>query len=139
MTATSEQPIANGFHHLAMRVTDFEAAVAFYETGLGFARKIWGGENDSRAGLLHAGNGNYIEIFAGADDNAAPAGARIHFALRTDDCDAAIARAVAAGAEVTVPPKDVTIPSQPQPAPVRIAFCRGPNGETIEFFQNELT
>ena len=139
MAEQTGRPIANGFHHIAMRVTDFDAAVEFYESGLGFSRTVWWGNDKSKAMLLHAGNGNYIEVFAGADEDAASAGAVIHFALRTDDCDAAIARAVAAGAEVTVPPKDVTIPSQPQPTPVRIAFCRGPSGETIEFFQNELT
>ena len=31
-------------------------------------------------------------------------------------------------------PKTLTIPSTP-PAEVRIAFCTGPDGETIEFFQ----
>jgi glyoxylase I family protein len=68
-----------------------------------------------------------------------PDGAVLHLALRTANCDAALAQAVAAGAVVTMTARDVTIPSQPQPTPVRIAFCRGLAGEIIEFFQNELT
>ncbi len=129
-----------GFHHVALRTADFDAAVAFYRDGLGFPEKISWGEGDGRAVLLDAGNGNYVEIFAGGDQATGDAaGPFLHFALRTDDCDAALARAVAAGAEVTVPPKDVTIPSRPGPTPVRIAFCRAPGGELIEFFQNEST
>ena len=62
-------------------------------------------------------------------------GSIIHFALRTSDCDAAIERARAAGATVTIEPKSVNIPSEPHETPVRIAFCKGPDGEVIEFFQ----
>jgi len=129
-----------GFHHIALKVPDFEAAVAFYRDGLGFPEKIAWGEGDQSAMLLDAGNGNYVEIFAGgeaADDEAT--GPVLHFAFRTDDCDAALAKAVNAGAKVTVAPKDVTIPSRPAPTPVRIAFCLAPGGVLIEFFQNELT
>jgi glyoxylase I family protein len=62
----------------------------------------------------------------------------VHFALRTTDCDQAIEAARAAGAEVTVEPRDVTLSADP-PIPARIAFCKGPDGELIEFFQNEAT
>ena len=89
--------------------------------------------------MCHAtGDGNYLEIFAGGGEPK-PEGAVLHFALRTTDCDTAIERAREAGAEVTVEPKDVDIPSTPEPTPVRIAFCKGPDGEVIEFFQNATT
>ena len=39
----------------------------------------------------------------------------LHFAIRTTDVDGAIARARAAGFQVTTEPKDVTIPARPQP------------------------
>lgn len=39
----------------------------------------------------------------------------------------------AAGYEVFVEPKDIEIASE-IPFPARIAFCRGPVGEEIEFF-----
>ncbi|GEM_PF-6146594 len=42
-------------------------------------------------------------------------------------------------AKVTVEPKDVEIPSRPQPTPVRLAFFEGPDGEVIELFHNETT
>ena len=42
-------------------------------------------------------------------------------------------------AVVTIEPKDVVIQSRPSPCPVRLAFCKGPDGEVIEFFQNQST
>jgi glyoxylase I family protein len=121
-----------------MRVKDFDASVRFYTATLGFREKISWGEGAKRAIMLDTGDGNYLELFAGGADAPKPEGAILHFALRTDDCDAALARARAAGAEVTMEPKSVEIPSTP-PTAVRIAFCRGPDGEIIEFFQNRTT
>jgi glyoxylase I family protein len=125
-----------GFHHIAMRVRDFDASWTFYTEGLGFLPKITWGEGKGRGAMLDAGDGNYLEIFAGGSDGPKPEGAVLHFALRTTDCDKAIEAARAAGAEVTVEPKEVTIPSDP-PTKVRLAFCKGLDGEVIEFFQNE--
>ena len=88
--------------------------------------------------MLDTGDGNYIELFAGGSKEPKPEGVILHFALRTDNCDAALERARAAGMQVTMEPKDVEIPSTP-PTPVRIAFCKGPDGEVIEFFQNDRT
>ena len=127
----------NGFHHLAMRVKDFNASVKFYTEGLGLRETIAWGEGDGRAMMLDAGNGNCVELFAGGAREPKPEGIVLHFAFRTDDCDGVLARAVAAGAVVTMEPKSLTIPSTPTPLPVRIAFCTGPDGEIIEFFQNE--
>jgi glyoxylase I family protein len=56
-------------------------------------------------------------------------------AFRTDDVTTAIEAARAAGAEITVEPKAVTISNNP-PTPVIIAFCKGLDGEIIEFFQS---
>ncbi len=129
----------NGFHHIAIRVGDFDKAVAFYTNGLGFDEKVGWGEGDNQVALMDAGNGNYVEIFAGGADGERPQGLVEHYAFRCSDVDAAVERAVAAGAVVTVDPKDVTIPSRPRELPVRIAFCKTPSGEIIEFFDNELT
>jgi glyoxylase I family protein len=129
-----------GYHHVALRVADFEATLRFYVEGLGCKPTVAWGEGERRAALLDTGDGNYVEVFAGAKrapGEPAPEGAVIHFALRTSDCDVAIEKARAAGAEVTVEPKSVAVFGDP-PITIRIAFCKGPDGEVIEFFQNDV-
>ena len=130
---------ASGFHHVALRASDFEATLRFYQEGLGFVRAYGWGEGDGRAAMLDSGDGNYLEVFAGGKRAAveeAPEGALLHFALRTADVDGDYARAMAAGARSQVEPKDVTISGE-YPVPVRLAFVQGPDGEVIEFFQND--
>jgi len=129
-----------GFHHVAIRVADFDATLRFYIEALGFRKAVEWGEGDGRACMLDTGDGNYLEVFAGARraaGEAPPDGAIIHFALRTRDCDAALERARAAGAEVTMEPKDLAVFGDP-PIPIRIAFFKGPGGEIVELFQNEV-
>jgi glyoxylase I family protein len=124
-----------GFHHIAIKVRDFDATVKFYNEGFGFVERVSWGEGDSRGTLLDTGDGNYLEVFAGGSQELKPEGSIIHMAFRTDDVNKAIEAARAAGAEVTVEPKDIMI-SQNPPTPVRIAFCKGPDGEILEFFQS---
>ena len=128
-----------GFHHVAIRAYDWDKSVKFYMEALGFEEKIRWGEGPERGIMLDTGDGNYLEIFANGSGEPKPEGCIIHFALRTDDCDAAVERARAAGAAITTEPKDVVIQSKPKPTPVRLAFCKGPDGEIIEFFQNTTT
>ena len=128
-----------GFHHVAVKVPDFDAALRFYTEALGFSEKVRWGEGEKQVALLDVGDGNYLEVFAGGPKEPPAAGAMTHFAVRTTDVDAAIERVRKAGMKVTVEPKDVTIPGRPFPLTVRIAFCKGPGGEEIEFFKNELT
>ncbi|CEK17700.1 lactoylglutathione lyase family protein [Chthonomonas calidirosea] len=135
-----------GFHHVAVRAWDFEGALRFYIEGLGFRRVYgWGrderatGGRDTRAVMLDTGDGNYFEVFAGGtppSEGGLPEGALLHVALRTNDCDAALERARAAGAIVTMEPRTLSIEGD-TPQQFRIAFCKGPCGETIEFFQND--
>ena len=145
---TNDALAGGGFHHLAIRAYDFDASLRFYTEGLGFIRKYgWGedgrakGERDSRAALLDTGDGNYIELFGGGTrppGSAALEEVVLHFALRTNDTDAALERARKAGAIVTQEPKSV-VPAHAEPPAqtFRIAFVRGLDGELIEFFQNE--
>ena len=133
MTGRNEAIGGGGIHHVAMNSPDFDASVRFYTEALGFVVAHGWGDGDGRAVLLDTGDGSHLEIFCG------PAGAGdaslLHFALRSSDVDGAIERARAAGAEITVEPKDVDIPCDPV-LPVRLAFCKGPAGETIEFFDD---
>jgi glyoxylase I family protein len=128
-----------GFHHIAIRVRDFDATLRFYTEGLGFQRVYGWGKGDGRAAMLDTGGGNYLEVFAGSRrpvGEDAPEGAILHFAMRVPDTNAALARAAASGARVTMEPTDITIQGD-HPLPVRIAFCLGPDGEVIEFFHND--
>ncbi len=127
-----------GFHHVAIRTTDWDASLKFWREGLGFESAIEWGEAPGRACMLDMGDGNYLEIFEREPlQNLEAESAILHFCVRTDDCDAAVERARAAGAEVTVEPKSLDI-SGSITVPVRIAFIKGPGGEICEFFQNEV-
>ncbi|MEK8132107.1 VOC family protein [Paenibacillus filicis] len=121
-----------GFHHVAIRVFDFEGTVQFYTEVLGFTIRHQWGEGDGRGIMLDTGDGNYLEVFAGGAEGPKPEGAFLHLALRTEDVDGVTERARAAGAEVTVEPKDVDING----IPVRLSFFKGPHGELIELFQS---
>ena len=138
-TGTNTLLGGGGFHHVAVKVHDFDAALRFYKEALGFSEKVTWGEGDKRAAMLDTGDGSYLEVFAGGPAEPPAGGALVHFALRTNDVDAAIERARKAGMEVTVEPKDVTIPSAPFQVPVRLAFFKGPGGEVIELFKNDVT
>lgn len=125
--------IRKGMHHIALRALDFDATVKFYTEGLGCKKGITWGEGDKRAIMLDAGNGNFFEVFAGGSEVKEP-GHYFHLALLSEDCDADIERARKAGAEITKEPNDVEIKSIPV-TKVRLGFCKGLNGEVIEFFQ----
>ncbi len=144
---TTEDSAINGFHHMAIQAQDFDKSVGFYTAVLGFQTKIAWGEAPKRIIMLDAGNGDYLEIFERpreADAPALPDGNDsniMHFALRTQDVAGVTERARAAGCAVTVEPKDVKLDTTtgPNPVKVRISFFKGPDGEVIELFDNELT
>ena len=128
-----------GFHHVAIRTAKWDESIRFYTEGLGFNQKITWGEAPRRAVMLDTGDGNYLEIFEreaienGPDDNRASI---LHFALRADDCEAAVEKARVAGAEVTLEPK-VPEPFTQLGLKTKIAFIKGPDGEVVEFFESE--
>lgn len=143
--ASDATPRVTGLHHVAIRARDFDRSVGFYTRVLGFTAKIAWNPPPARAIMLDAGAGDYLEIFERPDQTPPPPdeAAILHLALRTNDTDALLERVRAAGCEVTVEPRTArianTIPSTPSPVPVRLAFFKGPDGEVIELFQNDLT
>jgi glyoxylase I family protein len=132
---------SGGFHHVCVKTRDWDATMRFYREGLGCTERITWGQAPKRAVMLDGGDGNYIEVFEDLAWAPPPEGPILHFALRTTRIDAVVAHLRAHGVKITVEPRDVTIATTngAGPVPVRIAFCAGPNGESIEFLQNTLT
>lgn len=126
--------LITGLHHASLKCApeQLEEVVGFYHglLGLPIVRE-W--DADGAKALMFDTGAGLIEVFANAKD-APGQGAVRHFALATGDVDRCAAIVEGAGYEVFVRPKDIVIPSDP-PLPARIAFCSGPVGEHIEFFQ----
>jgi glyoxylase I family protein len=126
-----------GFHHIAIRTSNWDKSLQFYQEGIGFTMKIQWGEAPKRACMLDTGDGNYLEIF---ERETAPQSTSdeepniLHLCFRADDVDAAVERARSAGAEVTVEPK-YPEPFQKIGVHAKIAFVKGPDGELCEFFE----
>ena len=141
-------PKVQGFHHAAIRAEDFDRSVAFYVEVLGMTPKLSWGAKGSRAVMLDAGRGDYLEIFerpSAPKTPSEPEPPLLHIALRTDALDELLEAVRGAGMAVTMEAKNVDIQNTnaasglPGVVPVRIAFFRGPDGELVELFQNELT
>jgi glyoxylase I family protein len=128
-----------GFHHVAIRTASWEKSLQFYTAGLGFNQRAQWGEEPKRACLLDTGDGNYLEIFEREPIEGGPADDRaaiMHIAFRAYDCEAAVEKARAAGAVVTVEPK-VPQPFTDLGLKTKIAFVKGPDGEIVEFFESD--
>lgn len=130
-----------GFHHVCLKTRDWDRTLAFYCGVLGCKERITWRQAPQRAGMFDTGDGNYIEIFEDLAYPAAPNGAIFHFAFRTTRIDEVTNLVRAAGYKITIEPKDVTLATTngAGPVPIRVSFCEGPNGESIEFFQNTIT
>ena len=125
--------LISGVHHICLKAAGraaWERTVAFYTQALDCPLVRSWGQGDGSAAMVDLG-GCLLEIFADAD-GPLPSGVYRHVAFRTDDVDGAAALARGAGCEITMEPADKLLG---EGCPVRIAFCRGPAGESIEFFQ----
>ena len=101
-----------------------------------FAEALLSGKTEKwPEGIMMDSGGGLLEIFSSGAGIRAK-GAIRHVAFSTDDVDGIIARIKAAGYEVFIEPNDLVIPSVPE-FRARMAFCRGPLGEEIEFFQEQ--
>ena len=123
-----------GMHHVSMKCADkvlFEKAVAFYKDILGFCEeRRW-----AEGVMLQAGTSARLEFFCNGE-GVRELGAIRHFALETKNVDELAAKVKAAGYEVFIEPKNITIESQP-PFHARMAFFYGPLGEQVELFNPE--
>ena len=144
-------PSITGFHHIAVIARrDYGKAVAFYADVLKLTRRVEFVVTGRNFSLFDCGGGNYIELVdqtadqqtsdqqTGDHAESKPA-TLAHLALRTNDVDGMIARVRDAGYVVTVEPVSLSLPthSGPNPFNVRIAFFDGPEGESIELFDEQ--
>ena len=128
----------NGIHHVAIRAKDIDASIRFYTEVLGCTLAAQWGEGPGRIAMLTVGKaGQFVEIFAGGNEEAKADAPLVHIAFDTPDVDAAIECVRAAGAEIACEPTTVNVDSKPKPMSIRLAFCKGPDGEVIEFFRLE--
>lgn len=119
-----------GIHHISMKTSSDEQYAkvrSFYVDTLMLSVVI---ECD-KCLLLDTGSG-IVEIFKNAEDDLSQGVIR-HFALSTDNVDECVSRVKDDGYEVFIEPKEVKVGGDER-FPARIAFCRGPLGEEIEFF-----
>ncbi len=122
-----------GIHHISMKCKtneDLEKAKNFYLDLLGFSLvREW------PAGIMIDSGNGLIEIFCNGA-GVRETGAIRHVAFSADDVDSVVEKVRAAGYEVFKEPNDIEIPSEPV-FRARMAFCFGPLGEQIEFFQEK--
>ena len=123
-----------GLHHISLKcgtTEEFEKTKSFYLEVLDFKLvREW-----SEGCMIDFGNG-MLEIFRNGA-GIKTKGALRHIAFATDDVDEVVMKVKEAGYEVFIEPKNIVINSEPE-YPARIAFCSGPLGEEIEFFQERL-
>ena len=125
--------LIKGIHHVSLKTCndeEYKRTVDFYKgiLGLEIAR-------DWDNGIMFETGGGIIEIFKDGESQL-PKGTIRHFAFAVDDVDACVKAVSDAGYEIFIGPKDVIISSTPE-LPARVAFCYGPMGEEIEFFQEK--
>lgn len=111
----------NGVQHVALVVTDLEAADRFYGEVLGLARLPR--PDFGFPGTWYACGAQAIHLFPGEH----PEVGRHHFAIEVDDLDGAVAALSAKGIEVRVSPAFDGAGRQ--------AFLKDPSGNRIELNQ----
>jgi catechol 2,3-dioxygenase-like lactoylglutathione lyase family enzyme len=120
--------MTQGIHHVAIRVTDLERSVAFYERhfGLRVESRMTLASGADIAFLGHPDGGAQLELIAGLTDHLSGDGLVHHVAFGADDVPGLFAQLRAAG----VP----TLEDVPQMlANGRQLFsCRGPDGERLQ-------
>lgn len=127
--------LIKGIHHVALTPTpaNYDKTVHFYTAVLGMEPVRSWGEGDHRAVMVSTGDNSVMEIMSTGKSDVLPEGPYPHVAFETDAVDELVELVRKEGYEITTEPKDVDIPAEPVYA-VRVAFCKGPAGEIIEFF-----
>ena len=119
-----------GFHHVAIFTDDLAKSKSFYEAlGAKQVHSFVSAGNGKEIALLELAPGAVFELI----QKPAPrlCGSFPHVAIETDDCDGLFDIAVAAGATVDNPVREMYLGTMK----VKNAFLKGPDGEIIELFE----
>ena len=136
-----------GLNHVALAVQDlgvYEKTIAFYTNILGLPIIRRWGNPPKHITMLDMGN-CMLEIILGADGSGEGAFPHIALCVDTpDEVDAMLKKCAGSGCIVTRPANDIdkceALPDAPmhnaqgKPFCLRNGFCRGPAGESLEFF-----
>jgi lactoylglutathione lyase len=122
-----------GIGHIALKVYDLDASLAFYRDRLGFPEMLRIDKDDGSLWLvyLRVTDEQFIEIFPGAENPRAPGwngNAITHVCLTVDDLDAVVDRVERAGIKLLIEKKTAADGN-------RQAWIEDPDGNRIEFMQ----
>ncbi len=127
-----------GFHHVSIKVRNYEKSVEFYRA-LGMKTVVEWGQGDSRIMMLDIGDGNIFEICAGGSDEHSGDGSIGHVAFAVRNVDVAYASAIEAGARSVMTPTVMKLDdARPSRMTIYVAFVAGPDGEEIEFYTRKF-
>ena len=123
----------NGYHHIGLMVTDVARSLAFYRDGLGgiVTAQFPMGDTGKTIYLVDVGGGAVVELLPSGTKEPEANARFAHICFATDDCRAAHALALRAGARERSAPNDMVLGSMS----VCNSFVLGPDGESMEFFQ----
>lgn len=122
------------FHHVALRCSDIEKSIAMY-TALGMKELLRWGEGEKEIVMLDIGSGGRLELFANGSDFYSENGKWQHIALAVEDVEKAFHIALDAGFAADIFPKIAPLDSTPYKTTFNVAFVKGPDGESLEFFK----
>lgn len=117
-----------GIHHISMKCSNSEQLSKVKDFYCGILElpvyEKW------ETGFLLETSGGKIEFFTNGTEDL-PQGVIRHFAFEVDDVDSYAKKCTEKGYEIFMGPKDVVLGS----VKARVAFCHGPLGEDVEFFE----
>ena len=123
------------FHHVALKVKNFDAVVSFYKNVLNLKEKMaWDMDGDP-AIMLEMADGGIVEVFGGGTETDEANPRWLHLAVVADDVPGVYKKALKAGAKSQIEPTEMTIAGGGKSLDVEIAFVVGLGGEVIEFFR----
>ena len=124
-----------GYHHIGLFVKDISKSLAFYRDGMGgkvtFSFPM--GDSGEIIYLVDIGGGAVVELIPKGYDQAETNARFAHICIATDDCRAAHALALKAGATERSAPNDGNLGTMS----MCNSFVLGPDGESVEFFQEK--